>query len=260
MPCVFHGEIRNIFTWYPLLLFQYLITRARENRKNSRSGPKLRILDRFQTPQNANKSVQQVYALNPIFPKPTNFYKSMMSKKSQTVKSFQTDNVRAPFKCDITVVKALNGHLTCILERQLNNGNLSAAQINYVIIQTLSKNQHFTDLWAVNKRLTRIISNGSLIINPFVWHVWIHWDCKTSGCSRRVQKIKGRFTESDKNAPFERTRFLPLLFCFDQHGLSVPDSINEFPTVYFLIRCRIQRRLIWVILIASFFFFFCWLP
>ena len=32
-----------------------------------------------------------------------------------------------------------------------------------------------------------------------------------------------------KNAPLERTRFLPLLFCFDQHGLSVPDSINEFP-------------------------------
>ena len=30
----------------------------------------------------------------------------MMSKKSQTVKSFQTDNVRAPFKCDITVVKS----------------------------------------------------------------------------------------------------------------------------------------------------------
>ena len=27
----------------------------------------------------------------------------------------------------------------------------------------------------------------------------------------------------------ECTRFLPLLFCFDQHGLSVPDSINEFP-------------------------------
>ena len=83
--------------------------------------------------------------------------------------------------------------MTCILERQLNNGNLPAAQINYVIIQTLSKNQHFTDLCTVNKRLTRIISNGSLIINPFVWHVWIHWDCKTSRCSRRVQKIKGRF-------------------------------------------------------------------
>ena len=81
--------------------------RARENRKNSQSGPKLRILDRFQTPQNANKSVQQVCALNPIFPKPTNFHKSMMSKKSQTVKSFQTDNVRAPFKCDIMVVKRL---------------------------------------------------------------------------------------------------------------------------------------------------------
>ena len=40
----------------------------------------------------------------------------------------------------------------------------TAAQINYVIIQTLSKNQHFTDLCAVNKRLTRIINNGSLII------------------------------------------------------------------------------------------------
>ena len=61
------------------------------NRKNSRSGPKLRILDRFQTPQNANKSVQQVCALNPIFPQPTNFHKSMMSKKSQTVKSWISD-------------------------------------------------------------------------------------------------------------------------------------------------------------------------
>ena len=81
--------------------------RARENRKNSRSGPKLRILDRFQTPQNANKSVQKVCASNPIFPKPTNFHKSMMSKTSQTVKSFQTDNVRALFKCDIMVVKRL---------------------------------------------------------------------------------------------------------------------------------------------------------
>ena len=55
--------------------------RAWENRKNSRSGPKLRILDRFQTPQNANKSVQQVCALNPIFPQPNNFHESMMSKK-----------------------------------------------------------------------------------------------------------------------------------------------------------------------------------
>ena len=75
--------------------------------ENSRSGPKLRILDRFQTPQNANKSVQQVCALNPIFPQPTNFHESMMSKKSQMVKSSQTDNVRAPFKCDIMVVKRL---------------------------------------------------------------------------------------------------------------------------------------------------------
>ena len=31
----------------------------------------------------------------------------MMSKKSQTVKSSQTDNVHAPFKCDIMVVKIL---------------------------------------------------------------------------------------------------------------------------------------------------------
>ena len=84
-----------------------LQSRARENRKNSRSGPKLRILDRFQTPQNANKSVQQVCALNPIFPQPTHFHESMMSKKSQKVKSSQTDNVRTPFKCDIMVVKRL---------------------------------------------------------------------------------------------------------------------------------------------------------
>ena len=35
--------------------------------ENSWSGPKIRILDRFQTPQNANNSVQQVCALNPIF-------------------------------------------------------------------------------------------------------------------------------------------------------------------------------------------------
>ena len=69
--------------------------------------PKLRILDRFQTPQNANKSVQQVCALNPILTQPTNFHESMMSKKSQTVKSSQTDNVRAPFKCNIMVVKRL---------------------------------------------------------------------------------------------------------------------------------------------------------
>ena len=75
--------------------------------KNSRSGPILRILDRFQTPQNANKSVQQVCAFNPIFPKPTNFHESMMSKKSQTVKSSETDNIRTPFKCDIMVVKRL---------------------------------------------------------------------------------------------------------------------------------------------------------
>ena len=45
---------------------QDLSCRARENRKNSRSGPKLRILDRFQTPQNANKSVQH-FPNQPIF-------------------------------------------------------------------------------------------------------------------------------------------------------------------------------------------------
>ena len=93
--------------WLKKAAYGYLASGLGENRKNSRSGPKLRILDRFQTPQNANKSVQQVCALNPIFPKPTTFHKSMMSKKSQTFKSFQTDNVRAPFKCDIMVVKRL---------------------------------------------------------------------------------------------------------------------------------------------------------
>ena len=90
--------------WSESTLF---VIRARENQKNSRSGPKLRILDRFQTPQNANNSDQQVCALNPIFPQPTNFHVSMMSKKSQMVKSSQTDNVRTPFKCDIMVVKRL---------------------------------------------------------------------------------------------------------------------------------------------------------
>ena len=100
----FARNIESCFLGKIRIIFQY---RAQENRKNSRSGPKLRILDWFQTPQNANKSVQQVCALNPIFPKPTNFHWSMMSKKSQTVKSFQTDNVRAPFKCDIMVVKRL---------------------------------------------------------------------------------------------------------------------------------------------------------
>ena len=36
-----------------------------------------------------------------------NFHESIMSKKLQTVKSSQTDNVSAPFKCDIMVVKRL---------------------------------------------------------------------------------------------------------------------------------------------------------
>ena len=46
------------------------------------------------------------------------------------------------------------------------------------------------------------------------------------------KKIKGRFTESDErmhrlNAPI----FFLFFFCFEQHGLSVPDSINEFPNL-----------------------------
>ena len=100
------SKYRNTHQIYRNTL-DFITTWAQENQKNSRSGPKLRILDRFQTPQNANKLVHQVCALNPIFPQPTNFHESMMSKKSQTVKSSQTDNVRAPFKCDIMVVKRL---------------------------------------------------------------------------------------------------------------------------------------------------------
>ena len=90
-------------------MFQFLLfstifpIRAPENWKNSEYGPKIRILDGFQTLQNANNSVQQVCALNPIF----SLQESIMYKKSQTVKSSQTDNVRAPFKCDIMVVKRL---------------------------------------------------------------------------------------------------------------------------------------------------------
>ena len=49
-----------------------------------------------------------------------------------------------------------------------SNKHTKSTKISSLFIQTLSKNQHFTDLCAVNKRLTRIISNGSLIINPFV--------------------------------------------------------------------------------------------
>ena len=70
--------------------------------ENSRSGLKIRILDRFQTPHNANNLVQQVCALNPIF-SPTNQFSgiiqefSVMCKKSQRVKTSQNDNVRAAF-------------------------------------------------------------------------------------------------------------------------------------------------------------------
>ena len=98
----------------------------------------------------------------------------------------------------------------------------TAAQINYVIIQTLSKNQHSADLCAVNKRLTQIISNSSLIINPFVWHMWIHRDCKTSRCSRRVQKIKGRFTKSDKRTSAWMHLFSSSSFLFWSTGFVGP--------------------------------------
>ena len=43
------------------------------------------------------------------------------------------------------------------------------------------------------------------------------------------KKIIGRFTESDKRMHRLNAPVFFLLFCFDQHGLSVPDSINEFP-------------------------------
>ena len=75
--------------------------------ENSQSGPKIRIPDWFQTPKNAHNLVKQVCAVNTIFPQPINFHESMMSKKSQTVKSSQTDNVSAPFKCLIMVNKRL---------------------------------------------------------------------------------------------------------------------------------------------------------
>ena len=103
----YRRDIDDLFNWLHTIKPDGHHARALENLKNSRSGLKLRILDWFQTPQNANKSVQQVCALNSIFPQPTNFHESMMSKKSQTVKSSQTDNLREPFKCDIMVVKRL---------------------------------------------------------------------------------------------------------------------------------------------------------
>ena len=48
-----------------------------------------------------------------------------------------------------------------------------------------------------------------------------------SACPKRSKVALLRVIK--KNAPLERIRFFPLPFCFDQHGLSVPDSINEFP-------------------------------
>ena len=53
---------------------------------------------------------------------------------------------------------------------------------------------------------------------------------KHPGAVGLSKKFKGRFTESDKgmhrlNAPV----FFLFFFVFDQHGLSVLDSINEFP-------------------------------
>ena len=72
------GRILAIFDLHTLIL----PTRARENRKNSRSGPKLGILDRFQTPQNANKSVQH-FPNQPIFTNQwclKNYKRSSLSK------------------------------------------------------------------------------------------------------------------------------------------------------------------------------------
>ena len=51
-----------------LFLFLHRTYQGSGKPENSQSGPKIRILDWFQTPQNANNSVR---ALNPIF-SPTN--------------------------------------------------------------------------------------------------------------------------------------------------------------------------------------------
>ena len=59
-----------VYLIFNVSLQKHVPSRARENRKNSRSR---NILDRFQTPQNANKSVQQVCALNPILFSRINF-------------------------------------------------------------------------------------------------------------------------------------------------------------------------------------------
>ena len=106
--------------------------------------------------------------MNPIFSsQPTNFDESMMSGKSQTVKYSQTDNVCVPFKCDNKVVKtALNGHFHNYINRrgQMNKVNL----LQHKLIVSFSENQHFTDRFVENKQLTQIISDGCLIIHPFV--------------------------------------------------------------------------------------------
>ena len=72
ISCKFYSSARlsheavKIFHSKCLIMWGCPLIRARENRKNSQSGPKLRILDRFQTPQNANKLVQH-FPNQPIF-------------------------------------------------------------------------------------------------------------------------------------------------------------------------------------------------
>ena len=44
--------------------------------------------------------------------------------------------------------------------------------------------------FAVNKRLTPIISDDSLIINLFVWHMWIYCNCKTPGAVGMSKRSK----------------------------------------------------------------------
>ena len=69
------------------------------------------------------------------------FSLSMMFKKSWMIKSSQTSNVYAPFKCNNTVVNmAINCHFHVYWRHQMNNGNFLQCQF----IMSLSKHSHNT--------------------------------------------------------------------------------------------------------------------
>ena len=131
----------------------------------------------------------------------------------------------------------------------------------YLIIQTLSENWHFTVLFAVNKRSTQIISDGSLIVNLYVWHVWIHWDCKTPSVAGVSKRSKNRFNPNwvVKECTACASVFSFFFFFFFQHGLHFvgPRFDKLIPKLY-RSWSDVAYNSVWSgSYCFSFFFFFC---